>query len=93
MSDLETREKFGEEMLAALKKGRIIGVNFGGDQEEFSSNMLMAPYGMFKHSPKSSKFVYGVASETVTGNIHNIVFDNAEDAGEAGVGLFRNGVV
>tara|TARA_R110000824_G_scaffold401526_1_gene612786 strand:+ start:1593 stop:2012 length:420 start_codon:yes stop_codon:yes gene_type:complete len=93
----EEREKAGRKILSGLGKGRIIYIGLPGekpgDPDRFTNPMLMAPYGMFSHSPKTSTFVYGVASDTVTGNVHKIVFDTVEDVSSSGIELNRKGEI
>jgi hypothetical protein len=96
MSNKTEREKFGEKLTGNLPKGRIIylalpGKN-PGDPERFTRHMLMAPYSLFKHSPKNSVLIYGLASDTITGNIHKIVFDTVVD-NPAGDELYLKEVV
>ncbi len=87
MSSLADREKFGVQFLKNLKKGRIIYVG----ESSATNPMLLAPYAVLKHFAKTSQLSYGIASETITGNIHKLTFDEVDDIGPAGVMLKRRG--
>jgi hypothetical protein len=96
MSNKTEREKFGAKLAGNLVKGRLIYLALPGerqgDPEQFTNHMLMAPYSLFKHSPKNSVLIYGLASDTITGNVHKIVFDTVVD-NPAGDELYLKGVV
>ena len=94
MSKLAEREEFAARITEQIKDGWVIAVTFPaevrGDAPEVLGPMVLAPYMLFKHRPKTSTMAYAVASDSVTGSVHKVTFDTVDYGGSAGYALVRD---